>query len=85
MLFPIVRYLLKDLGVLPGLRSKGLFKGPGGNASLPGLVLPWVDVLHEGPVPALPPDKLRAVRARFLRGTYGSGSSTISTSCRRVR
>lgn len=31
-------------------------------------VLPWRDVLHDGPVPALPDDQLRKVRARFLSG-----------------
>ncbi|GAB3424559.1 hypothetical protein [Flindersiella endophytica] len=31
-------------------------------------VLPWRDVLHDGPVPALPDDRLREVRARFLSG-----------------
>jgi uncharacterized protein DUF1835 len=36
-----------------------------------GDVLPWRDVLHEGPVPAVPDDELRAVRARFLAGMYG--------------
>jgi hypothetical protein len=34
---------------------------------IPGDVLPWRDVLHEGPVPAgLSLDQLRVVRARFL-------------------
>jgi hypothetical protein len=33
-----------------------------------GEVLSWDDVLHEGPVPALAPDALRDVRARFLGG-----------------
>src|SRR3954447_4106538 len=31
-----------------------------------GEVLTWDDVLHEGPVPPLPPAELREVRARFL-------------------
>lgn len=36
---------------------------------LPGEVLPWRDVLHEGPVPAgLPLPELSAVRARFIAG-----------------
>lgn len=36
---------------------------------LPGQVLPWRDVLHEGPVPAgLPLPELSAVRARFIAG-----------------
>ena len=42
--------------------------------ALGGAVLPWNDVLSEGPVPALPPDELRAVRARFL-STCGWGSA----------
>jgi hypothetical protein len=33
-----------------------------------GDVLTWDDVLHEGPVPAQPPDALRETRARFLAG-----------------
>lgn len=33
---------------------------------LRGSLLSWLDVLHEGPVPALPPDQLRVVRARFI-------------------
>ena len=36
-------------------------------AGVPGVVLPWRDVLHEGPVPAvLPADELRRVRAKFI-------------------
>jgi hypothetical protein len=36
-------------------------------AGLPGEVLPWRDVLHEGPVPAgLAPAELNRERARFL-------------------
>ena len=34
--------------------------------ALGGAVLPWQDVLHEGPVPALPRQKLLRTRARFL-------------------
>lgn len=34
--------------------------------TLGGAVLSWQDVLHEGPVPLLPPDQLREVRAQFL-------------------
>jgi len=38
-------------------------------AGVPGVVLPWRDVLHEGPVPAgLSLDELRPVRARFIAG-----------------
>ena len=28
--------------------------------------MPWREVLHDGPVPALPPDELRGVRGRYL-------------------
>jgi hypothetical protein len=36
-------------------------------AGLPGSIIPWQDVLHEGPVPArLSAEELRDVRARFL-------------------
>jgi hypothetical protein len=31
-------------------------------------VLVWFDVLHEGPVPDVPPDELRRIRAGFLDG-----------------
>lgn len=35
-------------------------------------VLPWRDVLHDGPVPAaLPPPELAAVRAEFIADRYG--------------
>ena len=34
--------------------------------ALGGAVLPWQDVLHEGPVPALPRNELLRTRARFL-------------------
>jgi hypothetical protein len=35
-------------------------------AGAEGEILPWREVLHDGPVPRLPPDELRAVRMRFL-------------------
>ena len=41
---------------VPGLRGAGLA----------GTILPWRDVLHEGPVPDVPDDELRRVRAAFL-------------------
>jgi hypothetical protein len=38
-------------------------------AGVNGEILPWRDVLHEGPVPAgLSPSELRRVRARFIAG-----------------
>src|SRR5215813_4955223 len=42
-----------------------------GQSGLPGAVLAWQDVLHEGPVPTdLALDELRPVRARFLADAY---------------
>jgi len=35
-------------------------------AGVDGEILPWREVLHDGPVPALGPEELRAVRERFL-------------------
>jgi hypothetical protein len=35
-------------------------------AGVEGEIMPWREVLHDGPVPALPPDELRGVRGRFL-------------------
>jgi hypothetical protein len=36
-------------------------------SGIPGIVVPWRDVLHEGPIPAgLGPEELREVRARFI-------------------
>src|SRR3954449_3042677 len=35
-------------------------------ARIGGDTVPWRDVLHEGPVPALAPAELRPVRARYL-------------------
>lgn len=37
-------------------------------AGIEGDVIPWRDVLHEGPVPAVAPDELRSIRADFLAG-----------------
>ena len=43
-------------------------------AGIAGDLLSWRDVLHEGPVPDLPPDELRAVRAQYL-ATLGEGDA----------
>jgi Domain of unknown function (DUF1835) len=40
---------------------------------LEGDLLPWRDVLHDGPVPACGADELRAVRAAFLAGQGWAG------------
>ena len=44
---------------------------------LGGAVVSWADVLHEGPVPAVPPGELRAVRARFLASCGWGDARTI--------
>ena len=41
-------------------------------------VMPWRDVLHEGPVPSLPAAKLRLVRARFLAQRYGGKVGAVA-------
>ena len=54
----------------------GLIHVTNGDAAVPllraagveGEILPWLDVLHEGPVPDVPDDELRRVRAAFLGG-----------------
>lgn len=64
----------------PGRASVTLHVTNGGSTAgtlratgLEGDVLSWDDVLHEGPVPALEPERLREVRAGFL-GDCGWGS-----------
>jgi len=53
---------------------------------LGGPVLSWQDVLHEGPVPAVPPAELRGVRARFLSECgWGSERSLLDSFERRDR
>jgi DNA-binding transcriptional MerR regulator len=54
--------------------------------SLGGAVLSWQDVLHEGPVPDVPPAELRRVRARFLAACgWGSERSLLESFERRDR
>jgi hypothetical protein len=43
---------------VPALRAHGV----------EGEILPWRDVLHDGPVPSVPDPDLRVLRARFLSG-----------------
>jgi hypothetical protein len=43
---------------VPGLRGTGLAHD----------IMPWRDVLHEGPVPDVPDEELRRIRAAFLVG-----------------
>ena len=49
-------HLTNGDSAVPALRAAGA----------EGEILAWREVLHDGPVPALEPDELRAVRARFL-------------------
>jgi redox-sensitive transcriptional activator SoxR len=54
--------------------------------ALGGAVLPWQDVLHEGPLPALPRRKLLRTRARFLADCgWGRQQALLSSLERRDR
>jgi redox-sensitive transcriptional activator SoxR len=54
--------------------------------ALGGAVLSWQDVLHEGPVPALPRRELLRTRARFLADCgWGHGQALLSSLERRDR
>src|SRR5205823_10290820 len=54
--------------------------------SLGGAVLPWQDVLHEGPVPALPRNELLQMRATFLSECgWGSRRGILASLERRDR
>ncbi len=54
--------------------------------TLGGAVLPWQDVLHEGPVPALPRPELLRTRARFLADCgWGAEQELLSSLERRDR
>ena len=51
--------------------------------TLGGAVLPWQDVLHEGPVPALPRQELLRTRARFLADCGWGGRQALLSSLER--
>jgi hypothetical protein len=51
--------------------------------ALGGAVLPWQDVLHEGPVPALPRRELLRARARFLADCGWGGRQALLSSLER--
>jgi len=54
--------------------------------ALGGAVLPWQDVLHEGPVPALPRQQLLRTRGRFLADCgWGHQQALVSSFERRDR
>lgn len=46
----------------------------------PGEVIPWRDVLHEGPVPDLDPAELREVRAHFLAEAGWADGTEVAAS-----
>ncbi len=64
-----------------------------GNSTVPGIlgtgladiVVPWRDVLHEGPVPDVPDAELRRIRARFLAGEQADDIGTAAELERRDR
>lgn len=51
-------------------------------AGLAAHVIPWRDVLHDGPVPNLPPARLRKLRAAHLSRRFGSSQSTVESQLR---
>ncbi|GIW05484.1 MAG: hypothetical protein KatS3mg060_0289 [Dehalococcoidia bacterium] len=51
--------------------TNGDYAGETLQAVVRGTVLPWRDALHDGPVPAVPDDALRRIRARFLASAPG--------------
>ena len=61
------------LHVLNGDSTRGNLEGSG----VPGAVTVWADVLHDGPVPDLPPDEFRAARARHLASYAGEPADEI--------
>lgn len=58
---------------MPGLLGTGLMDH----------VLPWRDVLHEGPVPDVGDEELRRVRAAFLAGEDADDIGTVAEFARR--
>jgi hypothetical protein len=53
---------------VPGLRATGLAD----------VIIPWRDVLHEGPVPDVPDDELGRIRAAFLDGASAGDIGTVA-------
>src|SRR5437879_5392701 len=69
---PRVLHVTNGDSVAVGLRQAGV-EGP---------VVAWRDVLHEGPVPALPAAALARVRARFLAEAVGGRTGEIERDLR---
>ena len=61
------------LHVVNGDVTRGKLEGSG----IPGAITMWADVLHDGPVPDLPPDEFRAVRAQHLATDVGEPADQI--------
>ena len=60
---------------VPGLRGAGVAQA----------IVPWRDALHEGPVPDVPDDELRRIRAAFLAGRGAGDIGTESELAQRDR
>jgi len=60
---------------VPGLRATGLAH----------TIVPWRDVLHEGPVPDVPDAELRRIRADFLAGHGAADIGTAAALAQRDR
>lgn len=68
---------LRMLHLTNGESAAGSLRGSG----VPGRVVSWEDVLHEGPVPAgLTLEEMSEVRARFLAGWGGASFAAVSKS-----
>ena len=70
---------------VPGGPMTGALHVTNGDATVPGLlgtglvrdVICWADALHEGPVPDVPDEELRRIRAAFLAGEHASDLGTV--------
>ncbi len=60
---------------VPGLRGTGLAQ----------IIMAGRDVLHDGPVPDVPDDELRRIRAAFLAGENAADVGTVEEFARRDR
>ena len=72
---PPVLHLTNGDATVPGLLGTGLAEP----------IMPWRDVLHEGPVPDVPDAELRRLRAAFLGGENADDIGTEAAFARRDR
>jgi hypothetical protein len=68
-------HLTNGDSTVPGIRGTGLAER----------VVPWRDVLHEGPVPVLPDPELCSLRAAFLAGEHAEDIGTAQELAERDR